>query len=213
MLDAKPYSLNGQPENKASYNQNRFGVTIGGPLNIPAYLQRREQRPFFSAAIRGSRSTNPYDVFSTVPTAAERAGDFSAQPVQLFDPLTHNPLANNQITNINPAAAQLLSFIPAAEPAWRQQEFPFCFRQLQATAIQGSSASTTTLVRSSPECLALGGRGVAARQRRQQQQNQKKEKEHWSQSINGMFSYNNIRNTVLNPFPGLGGKQSVNNTT
>src|SRR5262249_54258761 len=36
-------------------------------------------------------------------------------------------------------------------------------------------------------------------------------KEHWSQSINGNISYNNIRSTVLNPFPGLGGKQGAHN--
>jgi hypothetical protein len=211
-LDAKPYSLNGQPENKASYNQNRFGVTIGGPLNIP-HIYNGGNRTFLFGSYTGSRSTNPYDVFSTVPTAAERAGDFSALPVPLFDPVTHNPLANNQIANINPAAAQLLSFIPLPNLPGDSRNFHF----VSATP----SNSDTGFIRfnhsfgpQQPGMLGPGGRGVAARQRRQQQQqqqDQKKEKEHWSQSINGTFSYNNIRNTVLNPFPGLGGKQSVNN--
>ncbi|HVG90140.1 MAG TPA: carboxypeptidase regulatory-like domain-containing protein, partial [Alphaproteobacteria bacterium] len=70
-LDAKPYSLNGQPESKASYNQKRFGATIGGPLNIP-HVYQGGTKTFLFGNYSGSRSTNPYDVFSTVPTAAER---------------------------------------------------------------------------------------------------------------------------------------------
>jgi hypothetical protein len=219
-LDAKPYSLNGQPESKASYNQNRFGVTIGGPLNIP-HIYNGGTKTFLFGSYTGSRSTNPYDVFSTVPTQAERAGDFfgatvNGQPVQLFDPVTHAPLTNNQITSINAASAQLLSFIPLPNLPGDTRNFHF----VSATP----SNSDTGFIRfnhnfgpQQPGMLgAFGGRagGGAARQRRQQQQqqpNQKKEKEHWSQSINGMFIYNNIRNSVLNPFPGLGGKQSVNN--
>src|SRR5207249_962240 len=53
--------------------------------------------------------------------------------------------------------------------------------------------------------------GRRAQQQQQQQGQKKKTSAHWSQSINGGFVYNNIRNTVLNPFPGLGGQQSVHN--
>ncbi|HWS18210.1 MAG TPA: carboxypeptidase-like regulatory domain-containing protein, partial [Candidatus Elarobacter sp.] len=123
-LDAKSYSLNGQPENKASYNQSRFGVTVGGPLNIP-HIYKGGTKTFLFGSYTGSRSTNPYDVFSTVPTAAERNGDFSGLPVQLLDPVTHTPLANNQITNINPAAAQLLSFFPSPNLPGSSRNFHF----------------------------------------------------------------------------------------
>lgn len=205
-LDAKPYSLNGQPENKASYNQNRFGASIGGPLNIP-HIYNGGTKTFLFGNYSGSRSTNPYDVFSTVPTAAERAGDFSGQPVQLIDPVTHTPLANNQITNINPAAAQLLSFIPSPNLPGTIRNFHF--------VSANPSDSDTGFVRFNHNFGAqqpgMFGMGRGGRQRRQQQQNQKKENEHWSQSINGMFIFNDIRNSVLNPFPGLGGKQSVHN--
>ncbi len=209
-LDAKSYSLNGQPETKANYNQNRFGATIGGPLNIP-HIYNGGTRTFIFANYTGSRSTNPYDVFSTVPTAAERAGDFSAQPVQLFDPVTHAPLANNQITNINPAAAQILSFIPLPNLPGDSRNFHF---------VSASPSNSDVLAirfnhsfgPQQPGMLGFGGRGGGARaQQRRQQQNQKKEKEHWSQSINGNLSFNNIRSTVLNPFPGLGGKQRTHN--
>jgi hypothetical protein len=210
-LDAKSYSLNGQPENKASYNQSRFGVTVGGPLNIP-HIYKGGTKTFLFGSYTGSRSTNPYDVFSTVPTAAERNGDFSGLPVQLLDPVTHTPLANNQITNINPAAAQLLSFFPSPNLPGSSRNFHF--------VSASPSNSDTGFIRFNhnfgPQQAgmfgALGGAGGRAGGRRQQQQqNQKKDSSHWAQSINGMFIYNNIRNTVLNPFPGLGGKQSIQN--
>ena len=123
-LDAKPYSLNGQPESKASYNQSRFGVTIGGPLNIP-HIYKGGTKTFLFGSYTGSRSTNPYDVFSTVPTLAERSGDFSGLPVQLIDPATHAPLINNQITNINPSAAGLLPFFPAPNLPGNSRNFHF----------------------------------------------------------------------------------------
>jgi hypothetical protein len=216
VLDAKSYSLNGQPENKASYNQSRFGATIGGPLNIP-HIYKGGTKTFLFGSYTGSRSTNPYDVFSTVPTMAERSGDFSTLPVQLLDPVTHAALANNQITNINPAAAQLLSFIPTPNLPGNSRNFHF----VSATP----SDSDTGFIRFNhnfgPQQAGMlgalglggpsGGRGGGGRQQRQQQQNQKKDSSHLSQSINGMFIYNNIRNSVLNPFPGLGGNQSIQN--
>jgi outer membrane receptor protein involved in Fe transport len=211
VLDAQPYSLNGQPEAKASYNQNRFGATIGGPLNIP-HIYKGGTKTFLFGSYTGSRSTNPYDVFSTVPTLAERSGDFSALPVQLVDPVTHAPLANNHVTSINPAAAQLLSFIPQPNLPGTSRNFHF--------VSASPTGSDTGFVRFNHNfgqqqgmlgMLGLGGPGGGGRQRRQQQQNQKKDSAKWSQSINGMFIYNNLRSTQLNPFPGLGGKQSVGN--
>ena len=214
-LDAKPYSLNGQPESKASYNQKRFGVTIGGPLSIP-HIYKGGAKTFLFGSYTGSRSTNPYDVFSTVPTVAERSGDSSGLPVQLIDPVTKTPLANNQITNVNSAAAGLLSFFPAPNLPGSIRNFHF--------VSASPSDSDTGFVRFNhnfgPQQAGLlgalglgagGDRGGGRQGRQQQQQNRKRDTSHWSQSINGMFIYNNIRNSVLNPFPGLGGKQSIQN--
>jgi hypothetical protein len=215
-LDAKSYSLNGQPENKASYNQSRFGATVGGPLNIP-HIYHGGTKTFLFGSYTGSRSTNPYDVFSTVPTLAERNGDFSGLPVQLLDPVTRTPLANNQITNINSASAQLLSFFPLPNLPGNSRNFHF--------VSASPSNSDTGFIRFNhnfgPQqpgmlgALGLGGAGGrvggGGGRRQQQQQNQKKDSSHWAQNINGMFIFNGIRNTVLNPFPGLGGKQSIQN--
>jgi trimeric autotransporter adhesin len=201
-LDAKPYSLNGQPENKASYNQNRFGATIGGPLNIP-HIYKGGTKTFLFGSYNGSRSTNPYDVFSTVPTLAERNGDFSGL----------------HITAINPAAAQLLNFIPEPNLPGASRNFHFVSAR-PTDSDTGFIRFNHSFGQQQPGmlgALGLGGAGGGARngggrQRRQQsQQSRKKDGAKWSQSMNGMFIYNNLRATLLNPFPGLGGKQSVEN--
>ena len=209
-LDAKSYSLNGQPESKASYNQNRFGVTVGGPLNIP-HIYNGGTKTFIFGNYTGSRSTNPYDIFSTVPTAVERAGDFSSllggpNPVQLLDPVTRAIIPNNQITAINPAAAQLLSFIPLPNLPGDSQNFHF----VSASPTDSDTGFVRFNHNFGAQQAGFGNR-AARQQQRRQQQNQKKEDEHWSQSINAMFVFNNIRNSVLNPFPGLGGRQSTKN--
>ena len=215
-LDAKSYSLNGQPETKAAYNQSRFGVTMGGPLNIP-HIYKGGTQTFLFGSYTGARGTNPYDVFSTVPTPAERAGDFSALPVQLIDPVTHTPLANNQIANINPAAAQLLSFIPAPNLPGNSRNFHF----VSASPTDSDMAFLRfnhSFAKSSGPNVAFGdaiaaihGTDAVAGGRGARRQQKKGDPTHWTQSINGGFVYNNLRSTTLNPFPGLGGKQSVNN--
>ncbi len=70
-LDARPYSLNGIESPKADYNQARFGVNVGGPLNIPKIFNGGNKW-FFFGGWNGSRGSSPYDAFSTVPTVPER---------------------------------------------------------------------------------------------------------------------------------------------
>ncbi|HLW53356.1 MAG TPA: TonB-dependent receptor [Candidatus Angelobacter sp.] len=188
LLDAKPYSLNGQPETKADYNQNRYGATVGGPLNIP-HIYHGGNKTFLFANYTGSRSSNPYDVFSTVPTLAERGGNFSGQQVA-----------------ISPVAAQLLPFIPQPNLPGDARNFHF--------VSAAPSHTDTMFVRFNHNFGAdqgmFGPLGGARRQIRQQQgQGQKKPIAHWAQSINGGFVFNDLRNTLLNPFPTLGGRQTV----
>ena len=65
-----------------------------------------------------TRASTPVDEYGTVPTVAERSGDFSGltlygHPVTIYDPTTGQPFPNNTITTgISPQAQALLSFIP-----------------------------------------------------------------------------------------------------
>jgi len=121
-LDARSYSLTGIESPKADYNQSRFGVNVGGPLNIPKIFNGGNKW-FFFGGWNGSRGSAPYDAFSTVPTKPELDGDFSGtkynddKPVQIFVP--------NVSSAINPTVCQpggITNFIaagciaPAATP-------------------------------------------------------------------------------------------------
>jgi trimeric autotransporter adhesin len=112
-LDARPFSLNGQEVEKASYAQNRFGFNLGGPVMIPKLFDWSSKANFF-INYTGNLLRNPFDQTATVPTAAQRAGDFSGLPNIIYDPTTHLPYPNNVIptTQISPIAQGLLSYIP-----------------------------------------------------------------------------------------------------
>jgi hypothetical protein len=100
-----------------------FGGSLGGPLEIPK-LTRGQTKTFFFADYEGNRKRYSTPLFLFVPTAAMRAGDFSALGTPLMDPFTGNPYRGNKIpsgsqcTNasdcINPVAINLLNnYLPA----------------------------------------------------------------------------------------------------
>src|SRR5262249_35798226 len=134
-LDAAPYSLTGQPSAKPEYTQNRFSASVGGPLVIPKIIKSTTTN--YTVTYTGTRNRNPYDVFSTVPTLAERSGDFSqsrirngvnaGNPVQIFDPVTHAALPNNVLPQsiLDPAALGLLQFIPLPNSPGVVQNFHY----------------------------------------------------------------------------------------
>ena len=117
-LNARPYSftapqlINGDQVPKAAYASNRFGFSVGGPLAIPRLFHN--DKTFWFINYTGQRTKNGFDRISTVPTAAERAGDFSHIAQTIYDPATNAPFPGNVIpaSRINTTALGLLSFIP-----------------------------------------------------------------------------------------------------
>ena len=75
-LNASPFSITGQPVEKPGYLQNSFGGSVGGPLNIP-HIYHGGTKTFYFINFNGKHGENPFDQFSTVPTQAERNGNFS----------------------------------------------------------------------------------------------------------------------------------------
>jgi hypothetical protein len=97
LFDASSYSLNGQGGSNPGYKSSRFGGTIGGPLKIPHIID--DSKTFVFGGYTGTRATNPYVAYSTVPTQAERSA-------AALSPST------------NPIALQILNdFIPAPTSA------------------------------------------------------------------------------------------------
>ena len=117
VFNARPFAVNGLEEPKAAYAQNRFGFSAGGPLFVPHLFDW--SKIFWFINYQGNLSRNGVDQAYTVPTAAERSGDFSALlPNTLIYPRgSAAPYPNNVIPaadlSANARIAQgLLAYIP-----------------------------------------------------------------------------------------------------
>jgi len=219
VLDARPYSLTGQPAVQPAYNQNRLSASIGGPLKIAKLVSSTNTNYTFT--YNGVRLRNPYDAFSTVPGLGERQGDFSqtlirsgigaGTPVRIFDPVTHSPLADNKFPRIDPAAASLMAYIPEPNLPGEVQNFHY------VTAVTNKSddinlrlnhtfgGSGFGQARQGGFGLGRGG-GRAAAGRNQGPR---------PTNLNFGLQYHKSENRLSNPFPSVGGRNTVQglNTT
>jgi len=101
--------------------QNQFGATFGGPI--------LKDKTFFFGYYEGFRNRQGETVPATVPSLAERQGNFGelctsgftnglcndpnpADGQQLYNFLTGAPVPNNQLTSIDPIANNILPFFP-----------------------------------------------------------------------------------------------------
>lgn len=93
-------------EPKPRFSRHQFGGTIGGPI---APLQS-----FYFASFEALRTRAAETRLAQVPTAAQRAGDFSATSIVLTDPFTGAPFPGNRIPaeRVDPAGAQVAALFP-----------------------------------------------------------------------------------------------------
>jgi hypothetical protein len=117
VLNANPYSINGEDIPQPSYGSVRYGLSAGGAMNFPHLIH--DSKMFFFVNYTGVKSRAPYEGTNTLPTLQERAGDFSQAATSfgkatIFDPNTGQPFANNAIpvSRFDPTSAKLLSYIP-----------------------------------------------------------------------------------------------------
>ncbi|HYL10772.1 MAG TPA: TonB-dependent receptor, partial [Candidatus Acidoferrales bacterium] len=156
----------------------------------------------------GSRSKNPYDTFSTVPTLAERSGDFSnakilsgpnaGAPVVIINPQTHLPFPGNMIPTIDPVAAGLLNFIPKPNLPGDFQNFHF------AESVDSHLDSVNVrLVHSFGGGFLSGVKGIGGGGGRGGGRGGARN------NLNVGFRFQNTGNNLTNPFPSVGGTTSV----
>ena len=125
-LDSRPYSFTGQNTDKPSYNNTQIVASLAGPLKIPNLLPRG---PNMFLGYQRTIDNNASTQSALMPTALERAGDFSqtrdqfGRLVQLLDPATGRPFTGNVIPagRISSQAASLLNYypLPNIEPGGR----------------------------------------------------------------------------------------------
>ncbi len=210
-LNAAPYALLGQVENPA-YQQNSFGGSLGGPLNIPK-IYHGGMKTFFFVNYNGRRGENPFDQFSTVPTLLERQGDFSAtqytagasagQPVQIFNPSTNAPFACNPPAtpcntipqgDISPTAQGLLAYIPMPNltpTAGNSQNFHY------VTSTNNDTDDLNVRVNHTFGAAPAFGRGRGMGRRGPRN------------NLTFGLHYHATSSNITNPFPSVGGNTSV----
>ncbi len=142
-LDANSFFGNAKNVPRPSYHQNQYGINGGGPIYMPKVFDGRN-KVFWYFAWEGMRDSDPAtspletgnpENFTTVPTPAERQGDFSAlltvnqrNPADknnytIYDPTTgvmpgtlvsRTPFPNNVIpqSRLNPIALKYMQYYP-----------------------------------------------------------------------------------------------------
>ncbi len=204
-LDATNYSLTGAPVVKPAYSTNRFGLSFTGSPSIPG-LVKASTKQFVFLNVTGQRNTTPTNLYGTVPTLAQRSGDFFGlaqtvdgvtTPVTLYNPATGQPFVNNQVP-VSSQAAALMQYYPAPNIApTGKQGYNY-----QTITTAGNNAGTAALryVRNFGQGGGFGGgRRQAANAPKTLRQN-----------INFNGSYSHTAADNRNIFLPLGGKTQTN---
>ncbi len=155
-LNANSYSRNLVGLPRDVLKRNEFGATIGAPVWLPK-LYNGKDRTFFFFNWEAIRQRSPNSIIATVPTALERAGDFSktlgadGKPILIYDPATTRgdpsragaflraAFQGNRVpaARLDPVALKVLPFFPepnaAGDPVTGQRNFLKAGRGANAT--------------------------------------------------------------------------------
>lgn len=200
-LDAQPFALRGETSEQPGYNSDHFGGTFMGSPYIPKLMKSPDTRDVIFLNLADTRSSSPFNEYGTVPTLAERTGDFSGltvqgQPITIYDPATGMPFANNTIsTAISPQAEALLAFIPLPNATGDAEQ------NYHRLATQGSN-STTLGARLIHNFGDSGGSPMAAMMRQFTGTGLR-------QNMNANFNYSHAASAILNLYPALDGKRQT----
>ncbi|MGH9433325.1 MAG: TonB-dependent receptor domain-containing protein, partial [Terriglobia bacterium] len=138
VLNAGNFFDNANGVNRAPFVQNQFGGNAGGPVYIPHLYDGRD-KTFFFASYEGFRQRFGQSFLESVPTVAERSGDFTnfrdsnGNVIPIYDPTTTTANANGTYTrqqiacngavnvicpqNINPTSKVMLGEFPMPNTA------------------------------------------------------------------------------------------------
>jgi hypothetical protein len=212
-LNAEDFALRGQSFQNPAYSSNRFGVTFLAAPYIPKILTN-DKNDFLFFTLSGTRNSSPFDQYGTVPTVAERGGDFSAlttptgSPITIYNPANSGctadgntpgaPFVGNAIPSqcIATQATALLGYVPQPTLGGITENYQrITSAQTNTTQVGvrlmhnfGKNASGMNgIMRMARQVLGQGNAGI-------------------TQSMNANFNYSHSASDSLNLFPQLGGK-------
>jgi len=176
-LNAEPFSLRGQSQEQPASGTNRFGLTFMSAPYLP-HLTKPSGKDTMFLTLSGTRSSTPSDVYATVPTDAEKAGNIPG----LATPIT--PV---------PEAVALLKYFPEPNLPGDVQNY-----HLLTTAQKNTTQAGVRYMRSLGASATQPGGG---RGRRSQNQGLR-------QSLSFNYNWSHSASDNINIFPELGGKAS-----
>ncbi len=145
-LDANTFANNSKGATRPYDKLDEYGFTVGGPVWIPKVYKGRDKTFFFVAFEKYHDATIPRSQVSSVPTLAQRSGDFSqtfnnaGQLMTIYDPMTGHNVNGTWVRNafpgniipanrIDPVGAKILALYPApntvtpGSPNWQNNYF------------------------------------------------------------------------------------------
>jgi hypothetical protein len=139
VLNANTWNANRNGQPRGPFIWNQPGATVSGPVYIPKVYDGRN-KTFFLFSWEAIKQNIPNITLDTVPSVANRAGDFTdlrqtnGSPVIIYDPLTTGqggstnvrlPFVGNKIptSRFDPVALKLMGYIPLPNFAPNSQGF------------------------------------------------------------------------------------------
>ena len=213
IFNAQPFALLAQQQNQPSNGSNHFTLTFMSAPYIP-HLTKPSGKDTVFLTLAGSRSSTPDDFYATLPTDAERNGDFTASGLpHIYNPVTGQQFAYNGTPNmipstgaagqsISPQARALLKYFPEPNLASGATVNGYNYHLL--TTAQSNSTNAGIRYNRSFGANAgqfRGGRGGGFGGGRRGSQNQG-----LRQSINLNYNWSHSASDHANLIPELGGK-------
>ena len=136
VLDANEFFNKRAGKEKPLFRMNQFGYAVGAPIILPKVYNGKD-RTFFFTDYQGTRWRRGDVFIGTLPTAAQRAGDFSqtltqrGQQMVVYDPVTtrpdparagrylRDPFPGNRVpqNRMDPVALKMVSYYPLPNTA------------------------------------------------------------------------------------------------
>ena len=215
-LNAEPYALRGQAQSQPASGSNRFGLTLMSAPYIP-HLTKPSGKDAVFLSLSGSRSSNLLDQYATVPTDAQRVGDFSAAGLPaIYNPANFQRFSYNGTQNVIPPSAisaqgaALMKYFPepnlAAGSATSNYNYHL-FTTAQSNQTEAGVRYMRSLGKNASLLPGMGGRGGGGR-RGGQNSNQG-----LRQTINLNYNWSHSASDNVNLFPELGGKTASNSNS